>query len=473
MFFKKLKIKSTAATMVILSPVLFILTSCMRMPFVGASGEMTDQGIETFEVNRGDIYQTFSTTGSVESQLLNTYNMQISGKILNALEEGDYFKKGDMLVEIDNSDGLSQIEQIEKNLKLSEISLKTARTNYQAALDSNHIAIQMAELNTEKAEESTESTLKSIEIANENSSLSYKSAERALEEAEEILELARNNPKTTNEQLAQYKSNVKSAEEKLESAEISADSSKSQSESSYNQSLINQSTTYWSNLSSLQSAARQIESAKNNIEQSEIQLELASMEYESAKESLEDYILYAPYDGMVYSTDFKAGNQNSGNSAISIINNNFLIRTTISESEVSKISEDSEVYITMDAYPDYGFSGEVKKLIPVAVENGNIVSFEVIINLTDTGDNKIYYGFSADVDIVTAKVENVLYVPIRAVYVENGKKYVDVMVSGQVNPDSIENSIKKTEITTGINDYQYIEVVSGLKEGDVIITSRI
>jgi hypothetical protein len=71
------------------------------------------------------------------------------------------------------------------------------------------------------------------------------------------------------------------------------------------------------------------------------------------------------------------------------------------------------------------------------------------------------------------KAENVLYVPIQAVYTENGKSYVDVLVSGQVNAENIAQSVKKTEITTGINDYQYIEVTSGLNEGDVIITSRI
>ncbi len=474
MVIKRLKITCITVFTVIIFLILLASVSCTKTgPFSRVPNEIAEQAIETFEVKRGDIYQTVSTTGSVESEFLNTLKMQVSGKIISALEKGDYFKEGDVLVEIDNSDGLSQLEQIEKNLKLSEISLKTAKLNYQAALDSNHIAIQMAELNTEKAEESTESALKSVEIASENASLSLKSAERALKEAEEMLELAEDNPDTTDIQIEQYESNIKSAEEKLKSAEISTNSSKSQSESSYNQSLINQSTTYWSNLSSLQSAARQIESAKSNIEQAEIQLGLANMEYESAKENLEDYILYAPYDGMVFSTDFKDNDQNSEGGTISIINNIFLIRTTISESEVSKISEDSEVYITMDAYPDYEFSGKVQKVIPIAVEDGNIVSFEIIINLTDTGDNKIYYGLSADIDIVTAKAENALYVPIKAVYIENGKKYVDVMTSGQRNADDINKSIRKTEITTGINDYQYIEVVSGLKEGDIVITSRI
>ncbi len=423
MVLNKRKMAITAISTVILLLTSVTLTSCMGMgPFSGLSEEGGTQQMETFTVQRGNIYQTVSTTGSVDSDSLNTYNMQISGKILSALEKGDYFKKGDILVEVDNSEGLLQLEQAEKNLKLSEISLKSAKLNYQAALDSNHIDIQLADLNTEKAEESTESALDSLENAQEMGD-SY---------------------------------------------------SISQAESSYKQAQLSQSTTYWNNLSSLQSADRQIDSTRNSIEQAQIQLEQADIDYESAQKELDDYVLYAPYDGVVISSDFITGDQNSAANAISIISSNFLIKSTIGESDISKISAGNDAYITLDAYPDYQISGKVEKIIPVATEEGNIISFEIFVDFSDTGDAEVFYGLSADVDIVTQEAENVLYVPIQAVYTENGKNYVDVLISGgQVNAENAAQSVKKTEITTGINDYQYIEVTSGLNEGDIIITSRI
>jgi multidrug resistance efflux pump len=390
-------------------------------PFSDSEDDTVNQGIETFEVQRGNIFQLVSTTGVVYSETLNTYAISVSGEILSALEKGDYFKEGDVLVEVDNSEGLLQLERIEKNLQLSESSLKTAKLNYQKALDANHISIQLADLNVEKAEESTKSALDSLENANE----------------------------------------------------IGESSSISQAESSYKQSLLNESTTYWNNLSSLQSAGAQIESTRENVNQEEIQLEFARMDLESAKEDLKDYILYAPYDGIIISSDFNVGDQNTGNNVISIIRDNFLIKTTIGETDISKVSAGDEVYITLDAYTDNQFSGEVEKIIPVTIEEGNLVSFEVMIKFNVIEDIEIYYGLSANADIIAEKVDNVLYVPIQSVYQENGKSYVDLLISEQIDSKNIEQSVKKVEVTTGINDYSYIEITSGLKEGDVIVTSRI
>jgi len=441
--------------------------------FFGSSEEGSFQSIESFKVTRGDIYQIISTSGSVDSESANSYNMKASGEILSALEKGDYFDEGEILVEIDNSEGLDQLLQIERNLELSEISLKEARLNYQSALDSNHIAIQMAELNTKKSEESTKSALKSLETANESLELSYESAERALEEAEEMLHLAESDPTTTDMQLAQYESNVESAEEKLESTRVSNNSSQSQAKSSYEQSLISESTTYWNNLSGLQSAEKQMESTRQNIRQAEIQLELAEMEYESAKEGLDEYIIYAPYDGIVTSSSFKIGDQNLESNTISTVSDNFIIRATIGESDISKVLENEDAYISLDAYPDYQLSGKIEKIVPFAIEEGSIISFEIIVNIINKDNIEIFYGLSADVDIVTEKAEDVLYVPIQAVYTENGRSYVDVLISDKVDMENLTQSIKKTEITTGINDYQYIEVTSGLNEGNTIIISRV
>lgn len=474
-----MKINKRKTILVIVSALTVILISivsisCMRMgPFSGSSDGIDDQGIEVFEVQKGNIFQIVSTTGSIGSEVQNTYTLQVSGEIISALEKGEIFRKGDILVEVDNSDGMLRLEQIEKDIKKSESSLRTAKINYQKALDANHIAIQLADLNAEKAEESTESALNSLENANKSAELSYESAKRASEDAREILALAQSDPDTTDMQLAQYESSVKSAEEKVESTKISNSSSKSQAESSYEQSLLSQSTTYWNNLNSTQGVKAQIELVKENINQSEIQLELTKMDSESAKKDLDDYILYAPYDGIVLSSDFEVGEQNGGNNMISILSNDFLIKATVSETDISKVSEGDEAYITLDAYPDNEFSGEVKKIIPISVDEGGIISFEIIIKFSDANEIEIYYGLSANVDIITEEAENVLFVPIQSVYKKNGKSYVDLLVSEQVEPENIAESVKKVEVTTGINDYYYIEITSGLKEGDIIVTSRI
>lgn len=422
MIINKRKIILLIACASILLLISVISTSCMGIgPFSGSSDETDSQGIETFEIQRGNIYQIVSATGSVDSESLNTYTLQGSGEIISALEKGDTFKEGDVLVKVDNSEGLLQLEKIEKNLKLSEISLKAAKLNYQKALDANHITIQLADLNTEKAEESTKSALDSLENANE----------------------------------------------KGESSSIS------QAESSYNQSLLNESTTYWSNLSSLQSSEAQMESTRDNVNQAGIQLELAKMDLESAKEDLDDYILYAPYDGIVISSDFEVGKQAAGSAMISLISDEFIVKITVSENDISKISKGDEALITLDAYSDLEFNGSVIKKIPVSTNVNGIISFEVLIEFETEEDIDIYYGLSANASIITRKAENVLYVPIQSVYKEDGKSYVDLLISDQVDQENLSQAIEKAEVTTGINDYSYIEITSGLKEGDIIVTSRI
>jgi len=452
-----------------------ISVSCMGIgPFAGPSEDMTAQDMEIFEVQRGNILQLISTTGSVDSNVQNTYTLQGSGEIVAVLEKGDEFKKGDTLVELDNSDGLLRITEAEKDIELSEISLKTSKLNYQKALDENHIAIQISEINTKKAEESTESSLKSLEGANSNASLAYKSALRALENAEEQLQIAKNDPTTTDMQMKQYESNVESAEAQVESTKESNKSSTSQSESSYNQSLLSQSSTYWNNLSSAQNAELQIENTRNNIRQAEIQLELAKMNLESAKEDITtNYMISAPYDGIVLSSDFKVGNQNSGSNSVSVIADDFSVKTTVGETDIAKILEGDEAYITLDAYPDNEFSGQIEKIVPISIEEGNIVSFEVVVSFNNDEDIEIFYGLSVNVDIVAERADNVLLVPIQSVYKENGKSYVDLLVSDQEPREGTGELIKKVEVNTGINDYYYMEIISGLKEGDKIITSRI
>lgn len=407
----------SAITVLLIS---IISVSCMG-GFPGSTGEVADQGIEVFEIQRGDILQIVSTTGSIDSKVQNSYTPQGSGEIISTLEKGDAFKKGDILVELDNSDGLLQLEKIEKNIELSESSLKTAQINYQKALDANHIAIQLADLNTEKAKESTKSALDSLENANE----------------------------------------------KGESSSIS------QAESSYNQSLLSQSTTYWSNLSSLQSSEAQMESTRDNVNQAGIQLELAKMDLKSAKEDLDDYILYAPYDGIVISSDFEVGKQAGGSTMISLISDEFIVKVTVSENDISKISEGNKALITLDAYSDLEFTGKAIEIIPISTNDSGIISFEVLIEFETGEDIDIYYGLSANASVITRKAENVLYVPIQSVYKEDGKSYVDLLISDQVDTENLSQAVEKVEVTTGINDYLYIEITSGLKEGDIIVTSRI
>ena len=451
---KRISILIISVSIVLIT--VMVLTSCSGMGVFGKLGnnDPADEGIEIFELETGDIIQLVATTGSVDSSTLNYFNLQVSGEIISTLKKGDSFKEGDLLIEVDNSDALDQLEEIAMDIENAESSLRIARMNYQNALDANHIAVQMAELNTEGAERSTRSALVSLETANRSAELSLESALSALESA-------------------QGAQDVESAENTVESVKSSNRSSQNQAETSYTQSIDNQSTTYWNNLSSLQSTGSQIAMTAENIKQTELVVEAAKKELKNAEESLQDYKFLAPYDGVVLSSDFRIGEQASGSTGISLISDEFIVKVTISENDIFKISEGDEAFVTLDAYSELEFNGKVASIIPISTNDGGIISFEVLIEFESGEDIDIYYGLSANASIITQKAEDVLYVPIQSVYKEDGKSFVDLLTTFDVDPENIREAIKKVEITTGINDYLYIEVISGLKEGDIIVTSRI
>ena len=232
---KMSRISILSILVVVISITLLTITSCQGAGILGKLGndEAVDEGIEIFELETGDIIQLVATTGLVDSNTLNYFNLQVSGGIISAANKGDSFKKGDLLIELDNSDALDLLEQVEADIEDAESSLRVAQMNYQSALDANHIAVQMAGLNTESAERSTQSALVSLESANRSAQLSLESALSALENAQTVQA-------------------VETAENAVESAKSSSRSSTNQAETSYEQSVDNQSTDYWNNLSNLQ-----------------------------------------------------------------------------------------------------------------------------------------------------------------------------------------------------------------------------
>ena len=167
----------TAIAIIIIAS--FNLSACRRL-------SNTLINTDTYEVAKGDIAQTVTTSGYVDSSKQNDYSLPASGKVLCALSKGDTFSKGDSLIEIDNSRQEFLIAQAEENLNTANNSLELSKISYQQVLDANHIAIQLAETSTSLAEQSAQSAFKALENANDLAKKSGESASTALENTTNI-----------------------------------------------------------------------------------------------------------------------------------------------------------------------------------------------------------------------------------------------------------------------------------------------
>lgn len=454
-----LKIKNTLSGFFIIFVIFTLLISS------SAGCRKTETLMDTFSVSRGDIITDITTTGTVDTVETKNFSMMQSAEVTKSLKKGDTFKKGDILISIDNSKVEYYASQAEQNLILAEQAIKVAKINYQSALNANHVAIQIAESSNNLAEQQTLYAFKALDNASSLGIANIEAANQSIENAEYYLKKAKDSAISTDLVVAQAKTNADTAEKAYEQAKKSAKSQSDSAEGAYMQSLSNQSITYWNNINSLEIAAAQIKLMAANITQAETQLEISKINFELAKLDLDDFSIIAPFDGIVQEVNFSEGEIISPQvPAVSIISNEFIIKSDINEADILKLKTGQKAEFVLDAYPEETFTGEVTEISPISKNIAGIILFEISIKPDKEAEEFLKYGFSANITINLAKLENVLYVPIQAVYEEENKSFVDVLGEN--------NEIVKTEVRIGSSNYDYIEIKSGVSEGDIIVLSE-
>ena len=181
--------------------------------------------------------------------------------------------------------------------------------------------------------------------------------------------------------------------------------------------------------------------------------------------------LYAPFDGTVakivgelgeYSTPSPPGVPTPP--AIDLIDDACLyVKAPMDEVDAPKIQTGQPVRITLDALPGKLLPGKVRRVAPYvsAVEKqARTVDIEVDFDQPEAA-GKLLVGYSADVEIILAGRDNVLRIPTAAIQ-EGGKVLL-------FNADS--GKLEDRQIKTGLANWEYTEVVDGLKAGERIVTS--
>lgn len=182
-------------------------------------------------------------------------------------------------------------------------------------------------------------------------------------------------------------------------------------------------------------------------------------------------LLVAPFDGIVADIVGELGEYTTPSPpgvatppAIDLIDNSCLyIEAPMDEVDAPKIQVGQAARVTLDALPGKVLQGHVKRVAPyvVAVEK-QARTVDVEIALDNAEDNKyLLVGFSADVEIVLNRHDDVLRIPTSSLI--NGNQ---VLVY-QPNSQTLEERL----IRTGITNWEYTEVVSGLKKGEQIVSS--
>jgi RND family efflux transporter MFP subunit len=198
------------------------------------------------------------------------------------------------------------------------------------------------------------------------------------------------------------------------------------------------------------------------------QIGQAQAQMSSAEARLRKTEIRSPFDGIVTNIDISMGEPvGIGQTVVGVQSSseNYKVLVDVPESDIVKIALEDEAIITFDAYgDDVEIGGYVGRISPGEDDIEGVVYYSVEIYLSDGYDLTLKSGMSSDVIITTDTRDDVLFVQQRGVYeYDDGTKYVKVPEG-----DSFEERV----IETGMRaDGGKVEIISGLEEGDEIITA--
>jgi len=137
-------------------------------------------------------------------------------------------------------------------------------------------------------------------------------------------------------------------------------------------------------------------------------------------------------------------------------------RGDVDEADIGKVHLGLPARIYVETYPDEPFKAELTHISPMGREEEDIINFKIRATIDDPED-RLRVGMSADAELILEEHENVLVIPEGAIIYEDGKIFVNIQ------DDSVPEGLRKIEITKGISDGLRTEVLSGLKEGQVVV----
>ena len=209
--------------------------------------------------------------------------------------------------------------------------------------------------------------------------------------------------------------------------------------------------------------------AQLSLNDAKLSLEDSQISLNNAREQLEDYTIRAPIDGTVVVKNSKAGDKlEAGNasstdtSAMAVIYDlsSLKLQLDVDETEVQQVSVGQTVTIEADALEGQTFTGTVTKVGIDGTSSNGVTTYPIDVEITDYGD--LLPGMNVTAEIVVEEATNVLAVPVSSI-----QRGDIVYVKGEKEDenDTAPEGYKSVQVETGINDEDYIEIKSGLTEG--------
>ncbi|WP_207430355.1 efflux RND transporter periplasmic adaptor subunit [Sabulibacter ruber] len=251
----------------------------------------------------------------------------------------------------------------------------------------------------------------------------------------------------------------------------------------------------------------EVDAARQAVRAAESTVRSASASLEESRRNLDKTTIYAPVSGTVSKLNVEKGervvgtSQMAGTEIMRIANlNNMEVRVDVNENDIVRVRLNDSAIIEVDSYTNTNrkFRGIVTSIANTAKDAASleaVTEFEVRIrllnesykDLLDKGRTPFRPGMTASVDVITEQKNNVMSVPLAAVTTRAKEKAgskpagTDSFqedqkpVRAEDRPDEVVfvhegGKVKMVKVKTGISDFDNIEILSGLKPGQEVVS---
>ncbi|MBC7810573.1 MAG: efflux RND transporter periplasmic adaptor subunit [Burkholderiales bacterium] len=428
-----------------------MLSSRANDVVVQAQTEQTRlESLQLHTVGRGRVEVTVSALGAVEADAVIGLSFLSGGRVADLMvTEGDYVLAGDELVRLENEaervsydqalgnlelaqlrlDDLTVVD--ERDIRVAEAQINAAWGNYRSIDEAvTQEDIQAAELRVQQSREALELAEEARRIAgglNERSfaELNAQIGQASFNLATAQLQLEQLQTRDPDDLYASY-ANVVQAQRELDRIAAGAD-------------------------------AFSVERAEIAIQQSEYQLEQAETAYNRT-------ILKAEIDGVVSAVNVEDGQLVTA--GVPVVEQTDIdplyIDADIDEIDIQAVTEGMQARVSLDALDDIELRAQLDMISLLGFDDGSgIVSYNVRVTLEDT-DPRIRPGMTAEALVVADQRENVLIVPNLFIRLERTGNV------GYINLLQPDGSLEEVQVRLGLRGLDNSEIVSGLREGDII-----
>lgn len=381
--------------------------------------------IRKHTVEKGTIDLKVSTTGKVVSNLDVEIKSKASGQIISLpYDISDEVTSGALLCELDPVDE-------NRNVAQQEASLEAARARLRQAEE--QLLIAQTDVDTQ-----TSNALAALDDAQ----VRYAEVQSRLVRQQDLY----NKALVSSEELDSLRSEASSSERSLIQAQIQ--------------------------VAELKNLPRTVELRKQDVILNKTQVAQSEIAMQNALQRLKETKIYAPMDGILTTRDVQIGqiiasgisNVGGGTAMMTLSDmSRLFINASVDESDIGKIRVGQRTVITADAFPGKRFSGKVVRVAAKGVTTSNVVTFEVKIEVDQSGIDVLRPEMTGDVEIQADRREDVIILPNEFIQFGRGNEYFVLL-----DDDSTTAGVR-TKVTPGLTDGVNTEITEGLKEGDQVL----